>query len=150
VIATQSGVKIPPMHLVELFTLENHPPPYNLWPRRTRLFAHKDDTGQTVSGYVIEAQYRCAAGYLLITSYDCLFEEANTFTLLNDRFETVATKDLGAWYETFWLEKHTPTSENSLELDYGDGLVYSLTIVSDTQAQPKFKLLNLSRSGLEI
>jgi hypothetical protein len=132
------------MQLVKLFSLERHGGPYNLWPLQTKLFADCTDTGQTVSGFVIEAEYQYAAGYLLVTSYDCLFEESNTFTLLNNRFETVATKDLGAWYETFWLEKHTPTSENSLDLDYGDGLVYSLTIVSDTLGRPKLTLERVS------
>jgi hypothetical protein len=96
------------MHLVDLFTLETHTGPYEKWPRRTRLFADGVDTGQSVSGYVMEAQYRCAAGYLLVTSYDCLFEEANTFYLLNERFETISSTTLGVMYGTYLLEKHKP------------------------------------------
>jgi hypothetical protein len=129
------------MHLVDMFTLETHTGPYEKWPRRTRLFAHGADTGQTAPGYVIEAQYKCAAGYLLITSYDCVFEEANTFSLLNDRFETTASTTLGVMYDTYLLEKHRPVSENTLEFDYGGGEVYCLTIKTNFLGQPKLMLV---------
>jgi hypothetical protein len=138
------------MQPIKIFSLERHSGPYEKWPLQTRLFADGNDTGQTVAGFVVEAEYKCKAGYLLITSYDCLFEESNTFTLLNDKFETLTAVDLGAWYETFWLEKHKPTAENSLELDYGDGLIYSLAIWVDILGRPTLKLVNLSRSAGEV
>jgi hypothetical protein len=116
------------MHPISLFSLETHDGPYEAWPKKTRLFANGGDTGKSVSGYVVEAQYRCAAGHLLITSYDCPYEEANDFLLLNDRFETIAKTSLGMMYNTFLLAKHRPRSDMALELDYGDGLEYILTI----------------------
>lgn len=116
------------MKPVQLFSLESHQGPYDKWPLHTRLFANGVDTDQKVSGYVIEAAYKCETGYLLITSYDCLFEEANTFLLLNDRFKTIASKSLGGMYSTFLLEAHKPLSANSLALDYGDGLTYTLAV----------------------
>jgi hypothetical protein len=131
------------MQPIKLFSLETHAGPYETWPRQTRLFADGVETRQTVSGFVIEGQYRCEAGYLLITSYDCLFEEANTFTLLNERFETMAAVHLGGWYETFLLDKHTPTCANSLELHYG-GLTYSLTIGSNILGRRKLELSQLT------
>jgi hypothetical protein len=137
-------VEILLMQPIELFSLESHAGPYEKWPLRTRLFADGVDSGQTVSGFVIEAQYRCQAGYLLITSYDCLYEAANTFTLLNDSVETIASTGLGVMYNTFLLEKQRPTSANSLELDYGDGLVYSLAIGSCVLGRPKLELSRLA------
>jgi hypothetical protein len=131
------------MQPVKMFSLERHSGPYQKWPLQTRLFVDGGDTGQTVSGFVIEGQYKCKAGYLLITSYDCLFEEANTFTLLNDRFETLASVSLGGWYETYLLDEHMPTSANSLELHYG-GMIYSLTIWRDILGRPALKLVSLS------
>jgi hypothetical protein len=133
------------MQPVKLFSLERHSGPYETWPRKTRLFVEGADTGQTVSGFVVEAEYKCKVGYLLITSYDCLFEEANTFTLLNERLETLSAVHLGGWYETFLLDKHMPTSANSLELHYG-GLIYSLAISSNILGRPSLKLVSLSGS----
>jgi putative salt-induced outer membrane protein YdiY len=116
------------MRPISHFSLETHTGPYDQWSKHTRLFANSKDTAQLISGYVIEAQYKCAAGYLIITSYDCLFEEANTFVLLNDRYETIATHSLGAMYNSYLLESHLPLDDHSLALDYGDGVRYVLAV----------------------
>jgi hypothetical protein len=116
------------MQHIALFSLETHEGAYDKWPSKTRLFADGRDTGEVVSGYVVEAQYQCAAGYLLITSFDCPYEEANDFLLLNDRYQTVAKTRLGVMYGTFLLQTHRPLSDTSLDLDYGDGLRYILAI----------------------
>lgn len=67
------------MQSITQFSLEKHDGPYESWPRLTRLFANGVDTGKKVPGFIIEAQYQCRDGYLLITSQDCLFEESNDF-----------------------------------------------------------------------
>jgi hypothetical protein len=134
------------MHPVTLFSLATHEGPYEKWPLKTQLFADGVDTRQTVSGFVIEAQYRCSAGYLLITSYDCLFEESNAFLLLNDQYETIARKVLGTMYATFLLEKHTPLSDTQLELDYGDGLRYRLAIEPRFLGGLKLKLTKMDNA----
>jgi hypothetical protein len=116
------------MDRISLFSLETHTGPYEKWPLKTRLFADGKDTGRVISGYVIEAQYKCFGGYLIITSYDCLFEESNTFLLLDDSYQTLATGGLGVMYDTFLLENHRALSATALELDYGDGLRYILAL----------------------
>ena len=70
------------MELQQRFSLAKHVGPYEHWPARTALLCDGVPTGTQIEGYVIEAQYRCEAGHLLITSFDCPFEESNSFTLL--------------------------------------------------------------------
>jgi hypothetical protein len=120
------------MQPITLFSLATHEGPYETWPLKSPLLANGLDTGQSIPGFVIEGQYKCPAGYFLITSYDCPYEEANDFLLLNDRFETIARNGLGVIYSSFLLEKHRPLSDTELELVYGDGLTYKLAI------EPKF------------
>ncbi len=65
-------------------------------PSPTRpLIVDGEASGQRVPGYVIDAQYRCAAGTLLVTSFDCLFEESNTFLLLDPRAQEFQTYQQG-------------------------------------------------------
>jgi hypothetical protein len=116
------------MQPVTLFSLETHVGPYADWPRYTRLFLNGVETRQTVPGYVIEAQYQCSDGYLLITSQDCIYEESNDFVLLNAKLETIARASIGLMYQTYLLEKHWPISDHALGLDYGGGEVYCLSI----------------------
>jgi hypothetical protein len=59
------------MRAIKSFTLEQHSGPYETWPGRTRLFVNGDDAGTKASGFIIEAQYECEQGYILITSQDC-------------------------------------------------------------------------------
>jgi hypothetical protein len=132
------------MYSVTLFSLATHEGPYEKWPLKTTLFADGVDTGQTVSGFVIEAQYKCPAGYLLITSYDCPFEESNAFLLVNDQYETIARNSLGVMYSSFLLEKHKALSDTQLELDYGDGLKYRLSIEPKLLGGSKLTLSKLS------
>lgn len=132
------------MQPITIFTLATHEGPYEKWPLKTKLLVNGTDTGKYVPGFVVEAQYQCALGYVLITSYDCPYEESNEFLLLNDRYDVVAKSGLGVWYDTFLLEKHTPLSDTQLELDYGDGLKYRLAIEPKLLGGLKIKLSKLS------
>ncbi|WP_150050272.1 MULTISPECIES: hypothetical protein [Methylomonas] len=117
------------MHPIDHFSLENHPGPYQTWPSTSRLYFAGLDTGVSLPGYFIEAQYQCDAGYLLITSYDCPFEESNEFLLLGTRFEALASKRLIVPNQSFLLNAHWPVSPTELALHYYEELFYRLTIV---------------------
>lgn len=116
------------MDAIDTFSLASHAGPYERWPSTTALFAEGRPTGTSVPGYVLEAQYRCADGYLLITSWDCPFEEANDFVLLDERFARRAHASLGVPYGSFLLESHTPAGPRELVLRYDGKTVYRLTI----------------------
>lgn len=134
------------MKPVNAFSLEHHAGPYASWPRDTRLFLEGRDTGQRVPGYLIEAQYECFAGFLLITSQDCPFEESNDFLLLDPRYRVVARRSLGQAYGSFLLKSHEPLSETALRLTYHGDLVYTLHIVPRPFRRYGLKLRRLPRS----
>jgi hypothetical protein len=111
----------PGMQSISSLSLEQHEGPYEQWPSLTRLFLDGRDTQQKVPGYLIEGQYRCDAGYLLILSQDCPFEESCDGLLLDEQFNTLARTGLGAPYCSFLLNTHWPLSATSLRLHfYGD------------------------------
>jgi len=92
---------------VNRFKLQGHIGPYKSWPGHSRVFV--DGTlhrSLAVPGYILLHQYETSLGYVFITNYDCLFEEAITVTLVSaglDRvigFETIST-----WYTTYLLEE---------------------------------------------
>jgi len=116
------------MESIEAFTLAKHQGPYETWPLRTRLQFNNNETGTEIPGYIIEGQYRCDEGYLLITSHDCPFEESNDFILLGECFEILATEQLLVPYASFLLNAHWPVSSDSLLLHYYERLFFTLTI----------------------
>lgn len=116
------------MERIASLSLPLHAGPYDQWPRQTSLLHDGRPTATMVPGYVIEAQYRCDDGYLVVTSYDCPFEEANEFLLLSDTFHMLASTSLGQPYASYWLYAHWPVSPNEVRLHYGDALFFTLTI----------------------
>lgn len=111
------------------FSLAKHEGPYERWPVKTALLCDGLPTDTQIEGYVIEAQYRCDAGHLLITSFDCPFEESNSFTLLDDRFQVLATAELLVPYGAFLLNAHWPLDDATLQLHYDTRCFYRLRIV---------------------
>lgn len=97
------------------------------------LYVNQQDTGVSIAGVQIEAQYRCqlpngAQGYLLLTSYDCPFEESLEFSLLDDEFGLVTTASLAREYASLLLYAHWPMAENRLRLHFYNQLVVDLVI----------------------
>lgn len=126
------------MEPIQSFSLEKQSGPYESWPKKTRLYFNGADTGTTVSGYVIDGQYKAGACYLLIISYDCLYEESNDFLLLNARFEVVAESSLNPpMYSSYLLNTHWPVSTSAIRLHYYDSEIYELAIEGNTSTDDK-------------
>jgi hypothetical protein len=113
---------------ISAFSLESHAGPYETWPRRTRLYFNGEFTGVSIPGFIIEAQYQLARGFLLITSQDCPFEESNDFLLLDSQFKQLAHNELLVPYGSFLLHAHWPESQNSWLLHYHESLIFRLSI----------------------
>lgn len=84
--------------------------------------------GAQVPGCLIEAQYATPMGTLLVTSYDCPFEEANSFVLLDERHAERARAALGAPYASFLLLAHWPVDALTLALHYAADVFYTLRL----------------------
>jgi hypothetical protein len=116
------------MEPIEAFSLVKHDGPYESWPARTRLVRDGVATATEIPGYEIEAQYRTDGGYLLVTSFDCPFEESNAFVLLDARLAVVARRELLVPYGSFLLHAHWPIDTSTLALHYYEELFYTLHI----------------------
>jgi hypothetical protein len=109
------------MQPIDIFSLARHEGPYDTWPRTTALRMHGRLTGAKVPGYVLQAQYRCAAGYLLATSWDCPYEEMQTFALLSSELELLGQRNYGAPYGSVWLLGHEPVAADTVAFHCDDG-----------------------------
>jgi hypothetical protein len=93
------------MKAISRFTLEQHDGPYKTWPPRSRLFLDGEPTGIRLPGFVLLHQFETSDGYILVTDYDCPFEEITNFTLLNKKLRLQSCRWLGWIYESFLLQR---------------------------------------------
>ncbi len=128
------------------FSLARHDGPYDTWPDATRLFFEQRDTGRKLRGFALEAQFRVDDRYLLVTSYDCPFEELTRFYLLDARFRILGHVWKG-WAYTSWLLKSiTPESAATFVVDFGSAPAWRLS-VRRTRWMGVGRLLSLKRLG---
>jgi hypothetical protein len=96
------------------FALETHSGPYEKWPLKSRLIVDGVTTERRVPGYTLLHQFEMADGYLLVTDYDCPFEEATDFILLDRELKARSHRSIGAAYCSFLLERIEWLDEHSL------------------------------------
>jgi hypothetical protein len=133
------------MEFISQFSIEKHDGNYESWPRTSRLFFDNDDTAMRIPGYVIEAQYKCELGYLIVTSQDCLFEESNDFILLDQQLSIIGYDSLFVPYHSFLIQNHWPISESTLRLHYDNELFFDLSIDEKNLQTPSSQLHWLDR-----
>ncbi len=85
--------------------LEAHDGEYENWPTKSRLIVDGVMMDNHMPGYTLLHQFSLDDGYLLVTDYDCPFEECTNFILLDSSFKKRASRSLGGWYVSFLLEK---------------------------------------------
>lgn len=120
-------------------------------PLKMPLYFNGQPTHTFIAGRVIEGQYRCVlpnntSGYLVITSFDCPFEESTEFSLLDDAFKIIATTSLAQMYDSFLLYAHWPMADNRVRLHYYGQFVLDLVITAGSSwltARPKLKLVEV-------
>ena len=90
------------MQPLQRFALEKHRGPYEQWPMRTRVIVDGvPHPTLTIPGYELLRQYQTDLGFVLITNYDCPFEEAVSITLVApDLSRAISTGTIGAAYST--------------------------------------------------
>lgn len=118
------------MKAINSLTLAKHEGEYASWPVKTEIFDNGVATGKKISGFVIEAQYAHANGFLVVTSWDCPFEEAQTFTWLSPSFDVLKEKTIGIAYEAIWMESHKPLDDDSAVFHLSGDLDVVVTISS--------------------
>ncbi len=127
---------------VDRFELQAHDGPYQSWPGRSRLIVDGELHTTAIPGYVLLRQYALPDGYLLVTDFDCAFEESTCFTLLSLNLRVTSHRTLGGMYSSFLLKRVQWYNERELVatfIDHGD---WRLTIRpwSIPYLRPKLKL----------
>jgi hypothetical protein len=84
------------MRRIERFTLLAHTKETDVPPFESWLLADGKRSKTRVPGVEILEQFEILAGYLLVTDYDCPFEETFHFILLDHELRTVSQRSLGA------------------------------------------------------
>ncbi len=116
------------MKSLERFELAKHHGPYERWPKDTELIKDGFPTGRTIPGYLIEAQYEHIHGYLLVTSWDCPFEEMQTFLLLSPELEVMFEETIGVAYVSVCIERHEPVNDHTVLFHCNDNLDIRATV----------------------
>jgi hypothetical protein len=116
------------MDVTSRFALDTHPGPYETWPTTSRLIVDGMAVDTRIRGFVIDGQYETGIGTLLLTSYDCPYEEASAFTLLDARQRVLAQRELGAPYSSMLLHGHWPIDAATLALHFHGERFYTLRV----------------------
>jgi hypothetical protein len=114
------------------YSLANHEGEYNDWPLTTLLIIDGVPSTYRVPGYVLDAQYQWNDNVVLITSWDCPFEESYDFLLLDREHTIVSRKSLGAPYGTYLLHGEWPHDDLSIRLHFYEHRFYTLSIRQPT------------------
>jgi len=111
------------------FTLAAHDGPYETWPLETELFYRGEPTTTEIPGYVLDAAFALNDGYLLVTSWDCPYEEMATFVLLDGDLVVQSRTDVGAPYATGTLKDLVWRDPATLEFSFYGNERWQVTIV---------------------
>lgn len=99
------------MRAITRFTLGTHQGEYADWPGKTPLIVDGNVLSTHIPGYTLLHQFAVPAGYLLVTDYDCPFEEVTEFILLDNDFKIIDKRAVGAAYSSYALETITWTDD---------------------------------------
>ncbi|WP_243322296.1 hypothetical protein [Geothrix sp. SG200] len=79
------------MQRIDRFTLEEHKGPYDSWGGKSKLLLDGVPTGLNISGYSLLHQIQIPEGYLLVTDFDCPWEETTCFTHISTELKYISS-----------------------------------------------------------
>lgn len=85
-------------------------------------------TRTRIPGYCLLHQFKTQFGYLLITDFDCPFEEATSFSLLSFSNQLLSHHTLGVPYGSFNLERIDWIDETSAKVVFYEKDQWLLTL----------------------
>ena len=98
-------------------------------PSSSHLVYRGRPTGIRVSGCVLERQFACAAGYLLMTTDDSPFEEALHVQLVSREIRFLDCLDLSHPYAAAILRDVKAVSPNQVNFSFFGGDTWKLTVL---------------------
>ena len=118
------------MREISCFSFKPQPGPYESWSLCSELIQDGKRTGKFVPGFVIGAQYAYKDLYLIVTSWDCPYEESQEFILLSKDLTVLCKKHIGQIYSTVILESHEAIAEDQVLFHCNDGMDIIVTAKS--------------------
>ena len=136
------------MKKISKFSLKQQSSPYEAWQLKSELWVNGEPTGKFIPGFVIEAQYSFKDYYLLVTSWDCAYEESQEFLLLSNDLEVLSKKHVGEIYSTVCIEYHEAVTENQVLFHCNSDLDVLITAKTDLLASfpPVLKMQKINRA----
>jgi Domain of unknown function (DUF4166) len=114
------------MQSINEFSLQIHSGPYEKWPTKSFLYRHGEATKTRLAGYTLLHQFALNEHYLLISDFDCPFEEATVFSLLDQALKIVATRTFSAPYSSWFLTKLELADSTRLIAYFGEEEVWEI------------------------
>ena len=108
------------METITCFSLESHAGPYEKWPLRSSVLIDGCPSETLIPGYTLLHQFKTSLGYLLITDFDCPFEEATSFSLLDFTNKLISDRTLRVPYGSFNLERVDWKDDTTVEIVFFD------------------------------
>ena len=118
------------MKEISSFSFKAQQGPYETWSLCSELIKDGKRTGKYIPGFVIGAQYAYKDLYLIVTSWDCPFEESQEFILLAQDLTVLCKKHIGHIYSTVQLESHETVAEDQVIFHCNDDLDILVTAKS--------------------
>ena len=118
------------MREISCFSFKPQPGPYESWSLCSELIQDGKRTGKFVPGFVIGAQYAYKDLYLIVTSWDCPYEESQEFILLSKDLTVLCKKHIGHIYSTVILESHEAIAEDQVLFHCNEGVDIIVTAKS--------------------
>ena len=116
------------METTSRFSLENHSGPDEERPLRSRVIVDGEPGRVLIPGTSLLHQFKTPVGHLLITDFDCPFEEATSFVLLGLSNKLIAYKTLAVPYGSFNLEQVNWRDEMTAEIVFWENDRWLLTL----------------------
>jgi hypothetical protein len=110
------------------FSLAPHSGPFESWPLRSLLLLDGVPCATQVPGCALRHQFALADGHLLVTDFDCPFEEATSFVLLNRKSQLVSCRTLAVPYGSYTLERFEWLDDRNARVTFSGNDPWLLTI----------------------
>jgi len=115
--------------------------------REHSLLVSDDGIRLEVEGVILEAQFQCSRGYLLITSDDNPHEEILHFYLLGDARKVLDELSLGQIYHSGILRNVVPHSDDRLDFSFFGTERWSLSILDEPVSRLPALFASVRRKG---
>jgi len=118
------------MKEINLFTFRRPSSSYEIWKLESELLMNGKNTNTSIPGFFIEAQYSYKNLYLIVTSWNCCYEDSLEFLLLTKDLEVINKRHMGQLYSSTLLESHKAIAEDQVIFHCNNGLDVLVTAKS--------------------